>query len=83
MNKLNMADFSRLTPAERAVLECLMDGRTNKEIGRILCKSEFTVKTQIQRMLEKTGLDNRTQLSVLAQRHIAVPPTLAVGFTGG
>ena len=83
MNELHPACLARLTPAERAVLECLLDGRTNKEIGRILCKSEFTVKTQVQRMLEKTGVDNRTQLSVLAMRYFASPPALAVGFTGG
>jgi DNA-binding CsgD family transcriptional regulator len=55
-----------LTRAELAVLRWLGAGRTNKEIGKILCKSEFTVKTHVQRMLEKTGLDNRLQLSKLA-----------------
>jgi len=56
-----------LTRAELEVLRWLRAGRTNKEIGRILCKSEFTVKTHVQRMLAKTGLDNRLQLSRLAQ----------------
>jgi DNA-binding CsgD family transcriptional regulator len=55
-----------LTRAELEVLRWLRAGKTNKEIGQILCKSEFTVKTHVQRMLEKTGLDNRLQLSGLA-----------------
>ena len=81
MNELP-ADLARLTAAERAVLECLMAGRTNKEIGRILRKSEFTVKTQIQRMLEKTGVDNRTQLSVLATRYFDSAPKSGNGSVG-
>jgi DNA-binding CsgD family transcriptional regulator len=56
-----------LTRAELEVLRWLRAGRTNKEIGKILCKSEFTVKTHVQRMLEKTGADNRLQLSELAR----------------
>jgi DNA-binding CsgD family transcriptional regulator len=43
-------------------------GKTNHEIGMILGRSRFTVKTHIQRMLAKTGLDNRTQLSDFARQ---------------
>jgi DNA-binding CsgD family transcriptional regulator len=56
-----------LTCAELEVLKWVRAGRTNREIGRILCKSEFTVKTHVQRMLAKTGVDNRLQLAFLAQ----------------
>jgi DNA-binding CsgD family transcriptional regulator len=56
-----------LTNAELQVLTWLRVGRTNREIGQILCKSEFTVKTHVQRMLAKTGLDNRLQLALLAR----------------
>jgi DNA-binding CsgD family transcriptional regulator len=56
-----------LTDAEIQVLKWVRAGRTNREIGRILCKSEFTVKTHVQRMLAKTGVDNRLQLALLAQ----------------
>ena len=57
---------STLTQAELEVLTWVRVGRTNREIARILCKSEFTVKTHIQRMLAKTGLDNRLQLALIA-----------------
>jgi DNA-binding CsgD family transcriptional regulator len=56
---------SPFTPAELEVLTWLRLGRTNREIGKILFKSEFTVKTHVQRMLSKTGLDNRLQLAAL------------------
>jgi DNA-binding CsgD family transcriptional regulator len=83
MHELPVADFSCLTPAEKAVLECLIAGRTNKEIGRILSKSEFTVKTQVQRILEKTGLDNRTQLCALAVRQAVRSAVMAAGPAAG
>lgn len=54
------------TAAELAVLRWVRVGRTNREIGLILCKSEYTVKTHIQHMLEKSGLDNRLQLATQA-----------------
>jgi DNA-binding CsgD family transcriptional regulator len=57
-----------MTPAEREVLRWVRLGRTNTEIAMILGRSRFTVKTHIQRMLAKTGLDNRTQLCDLANR---------------
>lgn len=60
---------TQLTNAELQVLTWLRAGRTNREIGQILCKSEFTVKTHVQRMLAKTGLDNRLQLALLTRSH--------------
>ena len=53
-------------PAELEVLRWVRLGKTNQEIGMILGRSRFTIKTHIQRMLAKTGLDNRTQLSDFA-----------------
>ena len=54
------------TNAELEVLRWVRVGRTNRDIGLILGKSAFTVKTHIQHMLEKTGLDNRLQLATQA-----------------
>jgi DNA-binding CsgD family transcriptional regulator len=58
----------RMTPAEQAVLKWVRAGKTNHEIGMILGRSRFTVKTHIQRMLAKTGFDNRAQLADFAKR---------------
>jgi hypothetical protein len=51
------------TPAEREIIPWLRKGKTNSEIGQILGKSELTIKTQIQHMLRKTGLQNRHALA--------------------
>jgi DNA-binding CsgD family transcriptional regulator len=53
------------TRAELEVLRWLRLGRSNRDIALILAKSEYTVKTQVQQMLAKTGLDNRVQLAML------------------
>ncbi len=52
-----------LTPAEREVHRWLRQRKTNWEIGQILGKSELTVKTQVQKMLKKTGLESRHALA--------------------
>lgn len=65
--------FYWLTPAERAVLECLVAGATNREIGRILSRSEFAVKAQVRRIFRKTGVRSRKQLSTMALRYLACP----------
>lgn len=54
---------SPLTPAEREVHRWLRQRKTNWEIGHILGKSESTVKTQVQKMLKKTGLESRHALA--------------------
>ena len=51
------------SPAERDILPWLRAGKTNWEIAQVLSKSENTVKTQIQKMLKKTGFLNRRTLA--------------------
>lgn len=63
------AGAEQMTRAELEVLKWVRLGKTNHEIGMILGRSRFTVKTHIQRMLAKTGLDNRTQLSDFARQN--------------
>jgi DNA-binding CsgD family transcriptional regulator len=64
---LTLSGAGQMTPAELEVLKWVRLGKTNNEIGMILGRSRYTVKTHIQRMLAKTGLDNRTQLSDFAR----------------
>lgn len=65
---LTLRGAARMTPAELEVLKWVRLGKTNQEIGMILGRSRFTVKTHIQRMLAKTGFDNRAQLSDFARQ---------------
>ena len=55
-----------LSERERQVLELLVAGRTNKEIGAELGIEERTVKLHVSRLMHKAGVDNRIALSVFA-----------------
>lgn len=57
--------LSELSPAERAVAMQVAQGLTNKEIARVLGKSEITVKHQVSSILAKLGVPSRTRLIVL------------------
>jgi DNA-binding CsgD family transcriptional regulator len=63
-----LAAHRRLTPAETAVLGCLSEGLSNREIAASLFVSLETVKTHVQRILAKLGVASRTQAAVLASR---------------
>jgi DNA-binding NarL/FixJ family response regulator len=55
-----------LTEREVEVLTCLGEGLSNAQIAARLSLSEATVKGYVSRMLEKLGLENRTQAGLLA-----------------
>jgi len=59
-----------LTGREREVLTLLADGRSNREIARMLTVSEKTVKTHVSAILAKLGIADRTQAALLAVRHV-------------
>ncbi len=57
-----------LTEREREVLQQMAFGRRNVEIASLLCVSEGTIKTHVHRILQKFGVEDRTQAVVLAIR---------------
>lgn len=63
-----------LTAREREVLEILVSGRTNKEIGATLAIAENTVKNHLKSILAKLHLDNRVQAATLAIQQGLVTP---------
>jgi two-component system, NarL family, nitrate/nitrite response regulator NarL len=66
-----------LTPRERDVLTVLVEGRSNKEIGRRLDLSEKTVKHHVTSILQKLKARNRVEAVLMVARQPAkVPATL-------
>jgi DNA-binding NarL/FixJ family response regulator len=56
----------QLTQRELDVLEQIVKGKSNKEIGTELVISEATVKTHINNLLGKLGVTDRTQAATAA-----------------
>jgi DNA-binding NarL/FixJ family response regulator len=60
------------TDREKEVLELLVAGRSNKEIGSALNIEERTVKAHVAKLMRKVGVQNRIALSVHAITHSLV-----------
>jgi DNA-binding NarL/FixJ family response regulator len=63
---------SALTGREKQVLEMLVDGRSNREIGAPLGIAVRTVKAHVARLMLKVGVRNRIALSTYAISHSPV-----------
>jgi DNA-binding NarL/FixJ family response regulator len=56
-----------LTPRERAVLDWLRQGKSNKEVALKLRLCEATVKVHVRHIMRKLGASNRTQVALIAE----------------
>jgi two-component system, NarL family, response regulator len=56
----------QLSKRERQVLQYLANGRSNKEIGRILYISEHTAKAHVRSIMTKLNADSRTEVIAIA-----------------
>ena len=57
-----------LTQRERDVLRLLSDGNSNEQIGAVLSISPQTVRTHVQKAMEKLGATTRVQAVAIALR---------------
>jgi DNA-binding CsgD family transcriptional regulator/tetratricopeptide (TPR) repeat protein len=55
-----------LSPRELEVVRLVVEGHTNREIGRILAKSPATVDQQLRAAMRKLKVTSRTALAVMA-----------------
>src|SRR5258708_23797312 len=55
-----------LSERERQVLQCMANGRSNKEIGQVLYISENTVKAHVKSILTKLDAMGRTEAIAIA-----------------
>jgi DNA-binding NarL/FixJ family response regulator len=65
-SRLPFSQAKILTSRERQVLDCIRDGRSNKEIAQKLNIAEPTVKNHVHNLLEKLEVTNRAQAAVRA-----------------
>jgi len=72
--RVGMTTPNGLTPRERDVLQLVIEGQSNKKIGRELSISEDTVKKHVQTILSKLDVSDRTQAAVKAVRAGFVKP---------
>ena len=62
-----------LSSRELQVIGCLARGAANKKIARELVISESTVRTHLQHISQKLGLQNKNELIVYAAQHFYGP----------
>ena len=53
-----------LSPREKAILSCLIEGNSNKSIARKIDIAEATVKVHVKAILRKIRVQNRTQAAI-------------------
>jgi DNA-binding NarL/FixJ family response regulator len=58
--------WQRITPRQRSVMRLLAVGRDNRTIARGLGVGERAIKAHVSALLALFGLDNRTELALLA-----------------
>jgi two-component system nitrate/nitrite response regulator NarL len=54
----------QLSPREKSILRCLIEGDSNKCIARKIDIAEATVKVHVKAILRKIGVQNRTQAAI-------------------
>lgn len=74
----NAASF--LTPRQREVLALLGQGKSNKEIARVLQLAEGTVKLHVTAILKALNVNNRTRAVVAASQLGLTAPGESNGF---
>jgi DNA-binding NarL/FixJ family response regulator len=58
--------LATLSPRESDVVRAIAQGHSNAEVAARLAMTVATVKAHVSHILEKLGLDNRTQIALLA-----------------
>lgn len=67
-NRLSNAHCN-VTDRERQILQCLLNGYSNKLIARMLDITEGTVKVHLKTLMKKISAVNRTQAALWARSH--------------
>lgn len=74
MGGVGLKSKTELTQRERAVLQLICRGLSNKEIARDLDCALKTVECHVTSILRKAGVGSRLQLAVAEQLRLRVSP---------
>lgn len=74
-----------LSPREKLILHCLIEGNSNKSIARKIDIAEATVKVHVKAILRKIRVQNRTQAAIWGMNNgvltrseiVGAPPSLS------
>jgi DNA-binding NarL/FixJ family response regulator len=66
--------WNSLTPTELQVVQLVVDGLNNLDVGARLFMSRGTVKTHLSHVYTKLGVSNRTELATVAAARFHPPP---------
>ena len=61
--------FANLSQRELQVISLVAEGKSNKEIGRLLNLSEITIRNYVSNVLSKLQLRNRIEIAAFALNH--------------
>ncbi len=65
----------QLSPRERSILRCLIEGDSNKCIARKIDIAEATVKVHVKAILRKIRVQNRTQAAIWGMNNVSLART--------
>ena len=60
---------SSLTPRERQIIGAIVEGATNKDVGKQFGMGEQTVKNHLSHIFDKLGVSSRLELALYAVQH--------------
>ena len=66
--------FDRLTPRQLEVLRLLAQGKSNKQICRVLNVAEGTIKNHLYALFRQIGVSNRTEAALWLARRVSAEP---------
>jgi DNA-binding NarL/FixJ family response regulator len=69
----------QLSPREKLILRCLIEGDSNKSIARKIDIAEATVKVHVKAILRKIRVHNRTQAAIWGMNNASLAPTTNSG----
>jgi DNA-binding NarL/FixJ family response regulator len=64
----------QLSPREKSILRCLVEGDSNKSIARKIDIAEATVKVHVKAILRKIRVQNRTQAAIWGMKNGSPAP---------